>query len=199
MIPLRLATPSDAPALAAIYAPVVTRTATSFELEPPDDAEMARRISVTLGYAPWLVHTTGDPEAPVIGYAYAGRHRERAAYQWSVDVSVYVADGHRGRGIGRTLYTVLFALLRLQGFYAAHAGITLPNQASVGLHEALGFRPVGVYPAVGFKQGAWHDVGWWQLPLQERTGIPAPPLSLEQARTRAEWSAAFTTKDPIQP
>jgi L-amino acid N-acyltransferase YncA len=108
-----------------------------------------------------------------------------------VDVSVYVHERARRHGVGRALYTSLFALLRLQGFYAAHAGITLPNPASVGLHEALGFVPVGVYRSVGYKMGAWHDVGWWQLPLRERTGEPAPPLTLAEAQTRPEWPSAL--------
>jgi L-amino acid N-acyltransferase YncA len=194
MATIRLATTDDAAAIAAIYAPHVTDAATSFELEPPDAAEMARRIGALLAVAPWLVLTEADGDADadaVRGYAYASRHRDRAAYQWSVDVSVYVASGHARRGIGGALYRSLFALLRLQGFCAAHAGITLPNPASVGLHEALGFRPIGIYPAVGFKRGAWHDVGWWQLPLRERTGAPAAPLSLAEAAALPAWPAAL--------
>jgi L-amino acid N-acyltransferase YncA len=185
---IRLATAADAGEVAAIYAPFVTRSATSFEITPPDRDEMATRIASTLAYAPYLVH---DRSGEVLGFAYASRHRERAAYRWSVDVSVYVHDRVRRHGVGRALYTSLFALLRLQGFYAAHAGITLPNPASVGLHEALGFVPVGVYRSVGYKMGAWHDVGWWQLPLRERTGEPAPPLTLAEAQTRPEWADAL--------
>jgi phosphinothricin acetyltransferase len=108
-----------------------------------------------------------------------------------VDTTVYVrADRHR-RGVGAALYRALFPLLRLQRFYVAHAGITLPNAGSVGLHEALGFRPVGVYPAVGWKLGAWHDVGWWQLPLQERPATPAPPLPFAEASALPAWPAAL--------
>jgi phosphinothricin acetyltransferase len=185
---IRLAGPGDAAQVAAIYAPHVTGASTSFEYAPPDAAEMAARIASTLAHMPYLVLETGSE---VLGFAYASKHRERAAYQWSVDVSVYVRpDAHR-RGVGRALYESLFALLRLQGFYAAHAGITLPNPASVGLHEALGFRPVGVYRSVGFKRGAWHDVGWWQLPLRERTGTPDPPRSLAEAQRDPEWGRAL--------
>jgi len=191
MATLRLASTDDARAIAAIYAPHVTHAATSFELEPPDEAEMARRVTAILAHAPWLVCTGGGATAPVLGFAYASRHRDRAAYQWSIDVSVYIGAAHHRRGIGRALYASLFALLRLQGFYAAHAGITLPNAASVGLHEALGFRSIGVYPAVGYKFGAWHDVGWWQLPLRERAGSPAAPLSLADAQARPDWRAAL--------
>src|SRR5438309_6214700 len=144
---IRMARTTDAEAMAEIYRPIVADTAISFEMDPPDAAEMDRRRSAVAAFAPWLVFDQGG----VLGYAYASKHRERAAYQWCVDVSVYVANDHRQRGVGRALYTSLFALLRLQGFYAAHAGITLPNHASVGLHEALGFGRVATYPAVGFK------------------------------------------------
>jgi len=185
---LRLAEPADAAAVAAIYAPVVAGTAISFELEPPDSREMEARIAAALGFAPWLVCCDGGA---VVGYAYAARHRERAAYRWSVDVSVYVGEGRRRGGVGRALYGSLLALLRLQGFCAAHAGITLPNAASVGLHEALGFRPVGVYRKVGFKLGAWHDVGWWQLELRERRGPPAPTLSMAELRRAPGFDAAL--------
>ena len=99
----------------------------------------------------------------MVGYAYAGRHRSREAYQWSVEVSVYVAENQHRRGVGRALYTSLVECLRLQGFFHAYAGITLPNPASVGLHESLGFQPVGVYKDVGYKLGQWHTVGWLEL------------------------------------
>lgn len=185
---IRLARSGDAAEVAAIYAPFVTGSATSFEYSPPDSAEMAARIASALAYAPYLVFEAGGE---VLGFAYASKHRERAAYQWSVDVSVYIHDRARRRGVGRALYTSLIALLRLQGFYTAHAGISLPNPASVGLHEALGFQPVGVYRSVGFKRGAWHDVGWWQLPLRERTGTPDPPRSITEAQADPEWRRAL--------
>jgi len=188
---IRLATAaSDAGAAAAIYAPYVTGAVISFEAVPPSAEEMASRIASTLSYAPYLVY---EKDGEVLGFAYAARHRERAAYRWSVDVSVYVHERTHRQGVGRALYTSLFALLRLQGFYAAHAGITLPNPRSVGLHEAVGFVPVGVYRSVGFKMGGWHDVGWWQLPLRDRTGEPAAPLSLAEAQARPEWPAAMAS------
>lgn len=180
-----MATPDDGDAAAAIYAPYVTGAVTSFELEPPSGTEMAARIASTLALAPWLMYDNEGGEA--VGYAYASRHHERAAYQWSVNVAVYLRADHHRRGIGRQLYEALFALLGLQGFYTAIAGITLPNPSSVGLHEALGFRPVGVYRAVGWKLGGWRDVGWWQLPLQPRPELPAPPLALPEARTSPAW------------
>jgi L-amino acid N-acyltransferase YncA len=182
---IRLARGDDADAVARIYDPVVERTAISFELEPPGPAEMRRRILQTLAFAPWLVE---ERDGTVRGYAYASKHRDRAAYQWSVDAAVYVGDAHRRSGIGRALYDKLFRLLRLQGFYTAHAGITLPNAASVGLHEAVGFQPVGVYRAVGYKLGAWHDVGWWQLALRDRAGQPVRPKTMAEAEADPRWA-----------
>jgi phosphinothricin acetyltransferase len=190
MLRLRLAHADDAAAIAAIYAPCVLHTAISFELAPPSPAEIAERMARGAAYAPWLVATRGDD---VVGYAYAGRYRERLAYQWSVEASVYVRADHQRGGVGRALYASLFALLRVQGFYTVFAGITLPNPASVAIHEALGFAPVGVYRCAGYKHGAWRDVGWWQLALRERTGEPAPPLSTADAQRQPGWSAALDT------
>lgn len=175
MAHIRLAEADDAAQIAAIYAPVVRETIISFETDPPDDAEMASRIRKTLPTYPWLVC---DHDDSILGYAYAGAHRTRDAYQWSVDVSVYVHAEHRRSGIGRGLYESLFALLEKQGFYNAYAGIALPNAASVGLHESLGFEQVGVYEIVGFKNGAWHDVGWWQRQLNPPEDDPTPPSPL---------------------
>lgn len=186
--PIRMATAADARAVADIYGPIVAGTAISFETEPPSPAEMARRIAAVTSLAPWLVWDEGGQ---VDGYVYASRHHERAAYRWCVDVSVYVREGRRRGGIGRALYGSLFALLRLQGFRAAHAGITLPNPASVGLHESLGFLPVGVYRKVGFKAGAWHDVGWWQLELGDRRGEPAPVLGMDELQRHPGFEEAL--------
>lgn len=166
---IRLARPDDGGDLQAIYAPIVEDTVISFEIEPPTAEEMSRRVEQIMPRHPWLVVDQGGT---VVGYAYASRHRDRQAYERSVDVSVYVHPDHHGRGIGRGLYTALLALVRRQGYRAAFAGVTLPNPASVGLHEAVGFTPVGVYRQVGWKRGAWRDVGWWQLAL----ALPEEPL-----------------------
>ena len=186
---IRMATEADAEAIAAIYRPSVVERATSFEVDPPSAVEMAGRIRSLRAFAPWLVCVGPDDRA--LGYAYASPHNERAAYRWSVTVTVYIDAGQHRRGIGRALYQALFSLLRLQGFYVAHAGITLPNPGSVGLHESLGFRPIGVYPAVGGKLGAWQDVGWWQLPLQERPATPPAPLTPAQAEMLPAWAAVL--------
>ena len=165
---VRIATGDDAAAIAAIYAPVVRDTPISFELEPPDVETVRRRVLDTLKLRPWLV---AERDGVLLGYAYAASHRERAAYQWCVETSVYIAAAARRQGIGRALYAELLPLLARQGYVHAYAGITLPNAASVGLHESLGFLPIGVYRSIGFKQGVWHDVGWWDLPL---TGAELP-------------------------
>lgn len=161
---VRVATPADAGAIAAIYAPYVLETAISFEEEPPSGSEMASRIAATLPTHPFLVFEEGGR---VLGYAYGSAHVPRAAYRWSANVSVYAAvDAHR-RGIGRALYATLIATLRRQGFHSLFAGIALPNEKSVGLHETIGFAHLGTYREVGFKLGRWHDVGYWRLGLRD--------------------------------
>ena len=185
---IRLATERDVEQTQAIYAPIVSNTAISFELEPPPLEEMRQRILKTLQKYPWLVC---ERDREILGYAYASEHRVRAAYQWSVDVSVYVNEKMRRAGIGRALYTSLFEILGLQGFYNAYAGITLPNPASVGLHESLGFRPIGVYRAVGYKVGKWHDVGWWHLPLKEPSEHPELPSELDKAKKHRVWESVL--------
>jgi L-amino acid N-acyltransferase YncA len=168
---------SDAAACAAIYAHHVEGSAVSFEEEPPDAAQLAERITRTARTHPWLV---AECEGEVVGYAYGCPHRSRAAYRWAVDVSVYVDEDRRGEGCGRALYVELLERLRRQRFQVACAGITLPNAASVALHESLGFVAVGVYRRIGWKAGAWRDVGWWQLELEPAgEGPPAEPLPPE--------------------
>jgi phosphinothricin acetyltransferase len=171
----RLASADDAEQIALIYSPVVERTAISFEVDPPTTAEMCQRIETTLRSHPWIVN---ERNGVVTGYAYGSQHRVRAAYQWSADVSVYVHQDHRGRGVGSALYESLLRLLRAQGFHTLYAGITLPNAASVGLHESVGFRPLCTYRGVGFKLGNWHDVGWWELSLRPAVGVPTAPRLL---------------------
>jgi phosphinothricin acetyltransferase len=174
---LRLATPDDAAAIAAIYAPVLRDTAITFEVEPVGTEEMGRRVATTLRRHPWLV---AEIDGEVAGYAYAAQHRTRSAYDWSADVSVYLAPQARRRGLGRALYIALLDLLTAQGFANAMAGIALPNDASVRLHESLGFTAVGVYRSVGWKLSSWHDVGWWQLRLTSSDAPPQPLLRLSE-------------------
>lgn len=137
-------------------------TAISFEIDPPDTAEMSRRISTALAGHSWIVCEQDDD---VLGYAYAGPYNSRAAYRWACEVSVYVDRGTRGQGVGKALYEDLLGRLTAAGFSTAIAGMTLPNDASAALHRALGFTPVGVYRRIGHKLGAWHDVAWVQKQL----------------------------------
>jgi phosphinothricin acetyltransferase len=118
----------------------------------------------------------------VAGYAYAAPHHQRAGYRWSVNISVYVAASHQSRGIGRRLYDELLPILRRQRIVNAYAGIALPNAASVALHEAVGMRRIGVYEAVGYKHGAWHDVAWYHLRLTDPAGDPPEPIPLPDLR-----------------
>ncbi len=161
----------DAAVCAAIYAPHVEGSAVSFEEIAPDAAAMAARIEATQATHPWLVAVDGGG---VRGFAYGCRHRERAAYRWAADVSVYVDAPARRGGVGRALYAELLDRLRAAGLHTVCAGITLPNPASVALHESFGFEPVGVYRRIGWKDGAWRDVGWWQLQLAPPSAGPTP-------------------------
>ena len=191
---IRLALERDAEQIADIYAPVVRDTAISFEVEPPTAAEMSRRVADTLPAFPCLVvERLGE----ILGFVYARAHRARAAYRWSVDTTVYVHPGvHRG-GVGRALYTSLLRILALQRFCTAYAGITLPNPGSVGLHEAVGFEKLAVYRGVGYKLGAWHDVGWWQRTLAARPPVPEAPLSMAVVEASSGWHAALTAGLPL--
>jgi L-amino acid N-acyltransferase YncA len=171
----------DARACADVYEPAVTGGVSSLEEVAPSATQMRQRIERVMRGYPWLV--AQDADGAVVGYAYATQHRERAAYRWATDTSVYVAPSHQRRGIGRSLYGALMPLLVRQGYYVACAGITLPNDASVGLHESFGFEPVGSYDRVGFKFGRWWAVGWWLARLREQVdgatpAQPGPPARL---------------------
>lgn len=191
---IRLAAETDAGAIQAIYAPYVLETVISFEQEPPDTATMRERIRKTTETHPWLVC---EHNGEIVGYAYASKHRERHAYQWSVDVTAYVQRGFHRSGIGRGLYTSLFPLLCLQGYFSAFAGIALPNDASIGMHKAVGFEPIGVYPNVGYKFGKWHNVAWLGLALQPPTDSPTSPRPLAEVQNSAEWQVAINKGLPL--
>lgn len=149
----------DAWACATIYTPYVTDTVVSFEIDPPSTAEMAQRIGAAIE---WLVAVRADD---VVGYAYAVQHRQRAAYRFACDVSVYVDPAFHRAGAGKALYTELFGRLAARHFRTLCAGITMPNDASRGLHASLGFREVGTYRSIGWKFDAWHDTLWMQKQL----------------------------------
>jgi phosphinothricin acetyltransferase len=162
---IRAASPSDAPSIQAIYAPIIRDTAISFETDVPSVQEMARRIETILKSHAYLV---AENAGQVAGYAYASPHRTRAAYQTSVDVTVYVAETARSAGVGKALYGALLPKVAGLGYHAAFAGITMPNEGSVALHESVGFTAVGIYQEVGRKFDRWHDVGWWQRVLSDK-------------------------------
>ncbi len=172
-VTLRPAAGDDAAAILDIYAPVVRDTAASFEVKPPSVTEMQARVQTILADYPWLV---AERDGRILGYAYASRHRRRPAYQWVVETSIYVHPDARRQGLAARLYTALFDILQLQGLYKAYAVITLPGLSSVGLHESLGFRQFAVYKAVGFKLGAWRDVGWWERVLRPAQHPPEAPI-----------------------
>ncbi|NUT90499.1 MAG: N-acetyltransferase [Saccharothrix sp.] len=171
---VRDASELDAGACAAIYAPYVTGTAITFEYVPPTPAEMAGRIANALRTHAWVV--LEDDDGRVVGYAYGGPFKAREAYRWSCEVSVYLEPGLRRTGGGRALYEALFERLAARGYRTAAAGMTLPNDASVGLHRALGFEPVGVYRRIGWKNGAWRDVAWTQREIATGDDPPAEPV-----------------------
>jgi L-amino acid N-acyltransferase YncA len=172
---IRLATEFDAAEIARIYEPYVLFTPATFELDPPSLADVRRRVIETLVHFPWLVCERSD--GAVMGYAYGAQHRVRVAYQWSVDVSVYVGDDHQRLGVGKALYRALVNILSLQGYCTAYAGITLPNDASVRLHESVGFTKVGIFRDTGYKLGEWRDVGWWELQLRAYEHSPSVPAA----------------------
>ena len=176
MTAIRDAVPEDGATCAAIYRPYVTDTVITFEYESPTAEEMARRIALAEDKHAWVVlEDSPDGErSRVVGYAYAAPVKDRAAYRWACEVSVYLEQGRRRVGAGRTLYEALFERLAARGYRRLIAGMTLPNDASEGLHRAMGFEPIGVQRQIGWKHGAWHDVGWMQRPL----GDDGPPADL---------------------
>ena len=170
---IRIAKPEDASAILDIYAPYIRNTSLTFETEVPTIIDFANRIGQYLENWPWLVY---ENNGKIVGYAYASRYRERTAYQWSIECSVYVHDDHFRTGVARNLYTKLFALLKAQGFTTVYAVINLPNDRSVAFHESMGFHYFATYEKVGYKLGKWKNVGWWQLQLNDYTDEPPAPI-----------------------
>lgn len=189
MVQVRIATSADAPSLLAIYAPYILNTAVSFESLLPTITEFEKRIENCLQKFPWIVC---EVDGEIAGYAYASTHREREAYQWTCECSVYMNDDFKGKGIGRNLYDALFELLTIQGLVNVYAGITLPNEASVKLHEKCGFDFFALYDNIGYKLGKWHKVGWWKRQLHNYTLGHAPPLKFSEM-DRNSFSEMFDT------
>lgn len=182
---IRLAEERDSQGILEIYAPFVKNTAISFEYEIPSSLEFKNRINSTLKNLPWLVYEIGNQ---IVGYAYASEHRKRSAYQWSVDLSIYVKPEFHRKGIAKALYGCLIDLLKAQGFYNAFAAITIPNIKSEGFHEALGFMPIGVYHNVGYKLERWHSTKWFELTIREHASSPKPARSIKEIIASSEFN-----------
>jgi phosphinothricin acetyltransferase len=186
---IRAATPADAASIADIYAPYVTASAVSFEAEPPAPDEIRARMAAGAELYPWLAAEEEEGDG-LAGYAYAAAFRTRIAYRFTVETTIYLRAEAQGRGLGRLLYAPLLALLERQGFTQAIAAIALPNDASVRLHERIGFRHAGTYAQVGCKLGQWWDVGLWQRGLAPAGQPPSEPLPLDAVPWPAEISRA---------
>jgi L-amino acid N-acyltransferase YncA len=171
---IRLASEDDASGILSIYTPYITNTSFTFETEVPAENEFKERINKYSLKYPWLVC---EKNGQIAGYAYASQYRERTAYQWSAECSVYVHDGFQRRGAAQALYSALFAILKRQGFMNVYAVINLPNDNSVALHERMGFTYFATYKKVGYKLGQWKNVGWWRLQLNEFVNEPPAPVS----------------------
>lgn len=172
---IRLINGADAQAVLAIYKYYVDHTIISFEYEAPSLEEYLQRISVNTEKYPWFVCLYKNK---IIGFAYGSTHRYRTAYQWSPETTIYLAPDFHTKGIGRILYQTLFEILKLQGYYNVFAGVALPNQKSVGFHQAMGFEEIGIFKKVGYKHGNWHDTNWFQLNLLPITVEPNAPKTL---------------------
>jgi len=177
MVEVRLAARTDANEILKIYAPSILDAAISFETEVPSIDEMRKRIETILQTYPWIVCVV---DGKIVGYVYGSKYRDREAYQWSCECTVYIHGQYKGKGLGKELYGLLFQLLKLQGFRTVYAVVTLPNEGSVNLHEKCGFEKFAVYENVGYKFGQWHSVGWWKLRLNDFTTAPPPPLKLSE-------------------
>lgn len=172
-IQVRFASPDDAEGVLAVYAPYVKDTPITFETEVPGIDGFHSRMSGVMETYPYLVVEDGGR---IVGYAYAHRIGERASYDWDAEFSIYLEGGHTGRGIGTALSHALLQLLEIQGVRNVFSLIAVPNPASIGLHEKLGFRHMGTQERAGYKLGAWHDVEWMQKPIGDFEGAPAPLL-----------------------
>jgi L-amino acid N-acyltransferase YncA len=177
MVELRVAVPSDARGILEIYAPHVQGSFCTFETEIPSIEEISQKIEKYTQSKPWLVCTINNV---IASYAYASEHRARTAYQWCCESSVYTHNDFQGKGITHQLYKTLFAMLKMQGYRNVYAGITLPNEASIKLHEKCGFTHFATYENIGYKLGEWKDVGWWKLRLNEYDPEPSPPLKFSE-------------------
>lgn len=185
---IRLAKEQDASDILSIYAPYVEHTAFTFEYEVPTLQEFSSRIVNTLKVLPWIVY---EIDGSVVGYAYASEHRKRAAYQWSVDLSVYIKQEFHGRRIAKILYECLIDILKLQGYYNTYAGVSIPNPKSEHFHESFGFRPIGIYHKVGYKFDKWHDTKWYELTILDHSLTPNDIQTIKELENTPEYRNIF--------
>ncbi|MBC8047367.1 MAG: N-acetyltransferase [Fimbriimonadaceae bacterium] len=181
---IRLITESDVSEVLEIYKPYVLNTIISFEYDAPSVEEYLQRIKTITAEYPWLVCSQGNK---IIGYAYAGKHRYRTAYQWSPESTVYLSPEVHRKGIARILYETLFSILRLQGYFNVYAGIGLPNEKSVRFHKALGFEEIGIFKKVGYKFGNWHDTQWFQFNLIKHIENPPVPKTIKEIENNSDF------------
>ncbi|MES2780776.1 MAG: N-acetyltransferase family protein [Bacteroidota bacterium] len=186
---IRLVEEKDTVALRDIYAHYVENTHVSFEYRAPDSEEFRERILTITEEFPWLVCLQNDK---AIGYAYAHKHRLRDAYQWSPESTIYLAPDFHTKGIGSILYKTLFDVLKLQGYHTVFAGVALPNEKSVGIHQRMGFEDIGIFQKVGYKNGKWHDTRWFQLNLQGYSDEPVAPRKLQTVESTAAFARILT-------
>src|SRR4051812_40693656 len=187
MVEVRIAQKSDAPGILDIYKPYIDHSAITFETETPEIEQFEQRINKCLQRFPWLVCVIDDV---VAGYVYASAHRDRDAYQWTCECSVYIHDQFKGKGIASALYKILFDILKIQGLRTVYAGITLPNEASIQLHERFGFKHFATYENVGYKTDGWKTVGWWRLQINDYELNPAPPFKFS-VMNREQFTEMF--------
>ena len=195
MTRIRLATINDAKEIRDIYAPNILNASISFETELPSFEEMQSRIQTILQKYPWIVC---EVDEKIAGYVYASKHRDREAYQWSCECSIYMNNDFKGKGIGKELYQLLFQILKLQGFRNVYAGITLPNEGSISIHEKCGFKHVATYENIGYKFDNWHSVGWWKLQINDYDLQPPPPLKISELNSEMLYERFNRTAQNIQ-
>jgi L-amino acid N-acyltransferase YncA len=195
MIKVRLATINDAQQITDIYSPNISKAAISFETEVPSAEEMQNRIETILQKYPWIVC---EIDGKIAGYVYASKHRDREAYQWSCECTIYMHNDFKGKGIGKELYQLLFEILQLQGFRNVYAGITLPNEGSITIHEKCGFKHFATYENIGYKFAEWHSVGWWKLQINDYNLQPPPPLKISELNSEMLYERFNRTAQNIQ-
>jgi phosphinothricin acetyltransferase len=195
MTRIRLATINDAKEIRDIYAPNILNASISFETELPSFEEMQSRIQTILQKYPWIVC---EVDEKIAGYVYASKHRDREAYQWSCECSIYMNNDFKGKGIGKELYQLLFQILKLQGFRNVYAGVTLPNEGSISIHEKCGFKHFATYENIGYKFDNWHSVGWWKLQINDYDLQPPPPLKISELNSEMLYERFNRTAQNIQ-